>query len=155
MMIGIIATTMTIDDLLALPHGGGVSVSNHPFTYVGRSELKLDDDSHVFWLYSDDDELFSVSPDEEELVLFEQLEDEIEPDDSVFFRGKEYEFSYENAGKIVAVDGEASTEMDDRYLLSEYESSEGERLRLITNENTGEVTAYLGRTVSEDDLSEI
>ncbi len=146
---------MTIENLLDLPHGESVSVSNHPFTYVGRSELKLDDDSKVFWLYSDDDELFSVSPEDEELVLFEALEDEIEPDDSVFFRGKEYEFSYENAGKIVGVDGEASTEMDDRYLFSEYESAEGERLRLVTNENTGEIAAYLGRTVSEDDLSEI
>ena len=146
---------MTINDLLSLPLTESVSISNHPFTYVGRSELKLDDDSKVFWLYSDDDELFSVSPDEEELVLFETLEDEIEPDDSVFFRGKEYEFSYENAGKIISIDGDASTELDDRYLFSEYESAEGERLRLVTNENTGEVSAYLGRTVSEDDLSEI
>jgi hypothetical protein len=146
---------MTISDLLSIPLNESVSVSNHPFTYVGRSEFKLDDDSHVFWLYSDDDELFSVSPDEEELVLFEELEDEIEPDENVFFRGKEYEFSYENTGKIVSVDGEASTEIDDRYLFSEYESTEGERLRLVTNENTGDVTAYLGRIVSEDDLSEI
>ncbi len=146
---------MTIENLLALPLTQSVSISNHPFTYVGRSELKLDDDSKVFWLYSDDDEMFSVSPDDEDLVLFEELEDEVEPDDSVFFRGKEFEFTYENAGKIIAIEGDASTELDDRYLFSEYQSAEGERLRLITNENTGEVSALLGRTVSEDDLSEI
>lgn len=146
---------MTIKDLLSLELSGSVSVFNHPFTYVGRSELTLDDESVVYWLYSDDDEMLSVSPDEEELVLFEQLEDEIEADDSIFFRGKEYEFNYENAGKISDVDGTAETEMDDRYLFTEYQSAEGERLRLITNENTGEVSAYLGRTVSEDDLTEI
>lgn len=146
---------MTINDLLSLELSESVSISNKPFTYLGRSEVKLDDGSTVYWLYNDDDDLFSVSPDEEELVLFESLEDEIEPDDSVFFRGKEYEFSYENAGKISGVDGEADTELADRYMFSEYESPEGERLRLVTNENTGEVAAYLGRTVSEDDLSEI
>lgn len=146
---------MTISDLLALEHSESVSISNKPFTYLGRSEVKLDDGSKVYWLYNEDDDLFSVSPDEEELVLFEILEEDVEPDDTVFFRGKEYEFSYENAGKIVGVEGEADTELDDRYLFSEYESAEGERLRLITNENTGEVEAYLGRTVSEDDLSEI
>ncbi len=146
---------MTINELLSAELGGTVSVFNHPFTYVGRSELTLDDESTVFMLYSDDDEMLAISPAEEELILFESLEDEIEPDDSVFFRGKEYEFNYENAGKITGVDGAAETELDDRYLFSEYQSAEGERLRLVTNENTGEVTAYLGRTVSEDDLTEI
>ncbi len=146
---------MTINDLLSLELGGSVSVFNHPFTYVGRSELTLDDESTVYWLYSEDDEMLSVSPDDEELILFEALEDEIEPDDTVFFRGKEYEFNYENAGKISGVEGEAETEPDDRYLFTEYQSSEGERLRLVTNENTGEVSAYLGRVVSEDDLTEI
>jgi hypothetical protein len=146
---------MNITDLLSLELSESVSIANKPFTYVGRSQVKLDDGSTVFWLYNDDDDMLSISPDEEELVLFETLEDEFEPDDSVFFRGKEYEFTYENAGKISGVEGEADTELDDRYLFGEYESSEGEKLRLITNENTGEVTAYLGRTVSEDDLSEI
>ncbi|MBI5370370.1 DUF4178 domain-containing protein [Candidatus Uhrbacteria bacterium] len=146
---------MTIDDLLTIQPGARVSIANRPFSYVGRSGLKLDDDSIVYWLYGDDDELLSVTPDDEELVLFESLEDELEPDDSVFFRGKEYEFSYESAGKITQVEGEADTEMDDRYLFSEYQSPEGERLRIVTNENTGEVCAYLGHTISEDDLNEI
>lgn len=146
---------MTINNLLSLPLNDRVSVFNRPFHYIGRTELKLDDVSQMYWLYGENDTILSVSPDEEELILFETLEDEIEPDDSVFFRGKEYEFSYENAGKITGVDGQADTEPDDRYLFSEYESSDGEVLRLVTNENTGQVTGYLGRTVSEDDLSEI
>lgn len=146
---------MTINDLLSLPLGETVSVFNHPFTYVGRSEVTLDDDSKIYWLYNDDDEMLSVAPDEEELVLFEKQEDEVEPDDSIFFHGKEYEFSYEGAGNITNVDGEAETEPDDRYLFTEYQSAEGERLRLISNENTGDTDVYLGRTVSEDDLSEI
>mgnify|MGYP001565179059 FL=1 len=46
-------------------------------------------------------------------------------------------------------------ENDDRYLFNEYESSDGEKLRIVSNENTGETDAYLGRIVSEDDLNEI
>jgi len=146
---------MTTDELLSVEIGSRVSVFNRPFHYAGRTALMLDDGSQMFWLYGENDQLLSVSPDEEELILFEALEDEIESDDSVFFRGKEYEFSYENAGKISAVEGEADTEPDDRYLFSEYEATDGEVLRLVTNENTGQVAGYIGRTVSEDDLSEI
>ena len=146
---------MTINDLLSLELGDAVSVFNVPFTYVGRSEVTLDDHAKIFWLYNDDDEMLSVAPDDEELVLFEKQEDEVEPDDSVLFHGKEYEFSYEGAGNITNIEGKAETEQDDRYLFTEYQSAEGERLRLISNENTGETVVYLGKIVSEDDLSEI
>lgn len=146
---------MTIKDLLSLDLSESVSVFNQPFTYIGHSEVTLDDESKVFWLYSDSEEMLSVSPDDDELVFFEKLEDELESDETIFFRGKEYEFNYENAGKISAIDGETETEVDDRYLFTEYQSLEGERLRLISNENTGETLTYLGRIVSEDDLTEI
>jgi hypothetical protein len=146
---------MTLSELLSLPLGQTVSVFNQPFTYVGRADVNLDDGSKMHWLFDDEDGMLSVAPDEEELVLFDHLEDEIETDDSIFFHGKEYEFSYESAGKISESDGETEMETDDRYLFSEYESSDGEKLRIVSNENTGETDAYLGRIVSEDDLNEI
>ncbi len=146
---------MTIKDLLNLELGESVSVFNQPFTYSGRSEVTLDDDAKVYWLYDDEDRMLSVSPDDEELALFDRLEEEVEPDDSVFLHGKEYEFSYENAGKITAIDGKVETEQDDRYLFTEHIAADGERLCLISNENTGEAVVYLGKTVSEDDLTEI
>lgn len=146
---------MTIPDLLSIKPNDTVSVFNQPFTYVGRSEVKLDDGSIIYWLFNDEDGMFSVAPDDEELIVFDHLEQEVEADDSIFLQGKEYEFSYETAGKISTTDGESDMEQDDRYLFTEYESSDGERLRIVTNENTGETDAYLGRTVSEEDLNEI
>ena len=146
---------MTLSELLSLPLGETVSVFNQPFTYVGRSEVTLDDGSKMYWLFNDEDGMLSVAPAEEELVTFDHLEDEVEADDSVFLHGKEYEFSYEGAGKITSSDGESQMENDDRYLFNEYESSDGEKLRIVSNENTGETDAYLGRIVSEDDLNEI
>ncbi|MEK7615391.1 MAG: DUF4178 domain-containing protein [Patescibacteria group bacterium] len=146
---------MTIKDLLALELGESVSVFNQPFEYAGRSEVTLDDDAKVYWLFDDEDRMLSISPDDDELVLFDRLEEEVEADDSIFLHGKEYEFSYENAGKITDVDGSAETEQEDRYLFTEHQSADGERLRIISNENSGEAMVYLGKTVSEDDLSEI
>jgi len=146
---------MNIQELLLLPISETVSVFNQPFTYVGRVEITLDDGSKMYWLFNDEDGMLSVAPDEEELITFDHLEDEVEADDSVFLHGKEYEFSYEGAGKITSSDGESQMETDDRYLFNEYESSDGEKLRIVSNENTGETDAYLGRIVSEDDLNEI
>jgi len=146
---------MTLSELLSFPIGETVSVFNQPFTYVGRVEVILDDGSKMYWLFNDEDGMLSVAPDEEELITFDHLEDEVEADDSVFLHGKEYEFSYEGAGKITSSDGESQMETDDRYLFNEYESSDGEKLRIVSNENTGETDAYLGRIVSEDDLNEI
>jgi len=146
---------MNLTELLSLPLSETVSVFNQPFTYVGRVEVTLDDGSKMYWLFNDEDGMLSVAPDEEELITFDHLEDEVEADDSVFLHGKEYEFSYEGAGKITSSDGESQMENDDRYLFNEYESSDGEKLRIISNENTGETDAYLGRIVSEDDLNEI
>jgi hypothetical protein len=146
---------MNLQELLSLPLSETVSVFNQPFTYVGRVEVTLDDGSKMYWLFNDEDGMLSVAPDEEELITFDHLEDEVEADDSVFLHGKEYEFSYEGAGKITSSDGESQMENDDRYLFNEYESSDGEKLRIVSNENTGETDAYLGRIVSEDDLNEI
>jgi len=73
----------------------------------------------------------------------------------VLYQNKEYEFSYEDAGAVTGVDGDAETEEGDRYLFSDYESQDGRLIRLLSNENTGEVSAYVGQVVSEDDLSEI
>jgi hypothetical protein len=84
-----------------------------------------------------------------------QITEEIEPSEVILFQNKEYEFSYEDAGVVKQVDGDAFLEEEDRNGFSDYQSKDGETLRVITNENTGDAVSYFGRTVSEDDLSEI
>lgn len=146
---------MKISDLLAMELGESVSVANEPFTKIGQAEITLDDGTKMFWLFDDEDHMLSVAPKEDELVLFTQTTEEIEPSEIILFQNKEYEFSYEDAGVIKQVDGDARVEEEDRNGFSDYQSKDGETLRVITNENSGEVIAYSGRTVSEDDLSEI
>ncbi len=146
---------MKISDLLALELGESVSVANEPFTKMGQAELKLDDGTKMFWLYDDEDHMLSVAPEEDELMLFQQIQEEIEPSETILFQSKEYEFSYEDGGVIKHVDGDALVEEEDHNAFSDYQSKDGEIVRIITNDNSGEVMSYSGKTVSEDDLSEI
>jgi hypothetical protein len=146
---------MDMKTLLGLDLQEAVSVANKPFTYVGKSEVTLDDETVLYWFYDDDDAMLSIAPDDEELILFTKIEEEIEPDDSILYQSKEHEFSYEAAGTVTKVEGDSITEEEDRYLFSDYQSAEGQIVRLISNENTGEVSAFVGRVVSEDDVSEI
>jgi hypothetical protein len=146
---------MKISDLLAMELGESVSVANEPLTKIGQAEITLDDGTTMFWLYDDEDNMLSVAPKEDEIVLFHQITEEIEPSEVILFQNKEYEFSYEDAGVVKQVDGDAFLEEEDRNGFSDYQSKDGETLRVITNENTGDAVSYFGRTVSEDDLSEI
>jgi hypothetical protein len=146
---------MKISDLLAIELGESVSVANEPFTKIGQAEVTLDDGTKMFWLFDDEDHMLSVAPKEDEIMYFSQITEEVEPSEVILFQNKEYEFSYEDAGVIKEVNGDARVEEEDRNAFSDYQSKDGETLRIITNENSGEVIGYYGRTVSEEDLSEI
>ena len=147
---------MTIEQLLKLELGRSVSVFNEPFVYLGRAELDLEGGQKMIWFYNDGDGMLSVTPGDDELVIFEKIDEELEPDgEMILYQNKEYEFSYEDAGNVSALEGESITEDDDRYIFSDYESTDGKVLRVVSNENTGENGAYLGLVVSEDDLAEI
>lgn len=146
---------MKISDLLALELGESVSVANEPFTKMGQAEVKLDDGTKMFWLYDDEDHMLSVAPEEDELVFFQQIQEELEPSETILYQSKEYEFSYEDGGSVKHVEGDTLVEEEDHNAFSDYQSKDGETVRIITNDNSGEVISYAGRTVSEDDLSEI
>jgi len=146
---------MKIPDLLSYDLGESVSVANAPFTKVGQAHVHLDDGANMFWLYDDEDGMISVVPDEEELIYFQKIQEEIEPSETILFQSKEYEFSYEDGGVVKEIQGDALVEEEDHYVFSDYQSKDGETVRLITNETTGEVLGYVGHTVSEEDILEI
>lgn len=147
---------MNIKRLLKLQLGEAVSVFNDPFTYVGQAKIQLDSGHTLRWLYDDEEQLLSVDPKDDELILFEELEDELEPEDEIIvFQGKEYEFDYEDAGNVLETEGESDAEEDTRFLFSDYQAQGGEIIRLIENENTGETNVYMGRYVSEEDIIEM
>ena len=144
---------MTIDQIITAAIGSEYTVHNEPFAYAGRADLTLDGGDMRHWLYTADGDLLAVAPEDEEIILFKLLEEEIEPQgDTVVYGGKEYEFNYEDSGVVSLVDGDAAEESEDRLTFSEYQSEDGERIRLVTSENRSETSVYLGTTAVEEDI---
>lgn len=147
---------MNIKRLYKLKLGDVVTVFNKPFTYVGYAQIELDSGHRLRWLYDDEGRMLSVSPQDEEIILFHEIDEELEPEEEVLmYQGKEYQFDYEDAGNVLESDGEAVAEEEDRFLFSDYQMQGGEIIRLIENESTGESSAYVGTYASDEDVAEI
>jgi hypothetical protein len=147
---------MTIKELFKLKLGDALSVSKVPFTYVGHAQIELDGGAKLRWLYDDEGNLFSISPKDEEMVFLREIGDDVDPDgDTVVFKEKEYEFNSEETGTVMDTHGESVAETDETLLVSDYQTAEGEILRVVNNEATGENLVYLGKYVSEDDVAEL
>jgi hypothetical protein len=145
---------MDIPTLFKLEIGETVRISNEPLTLAGRSTITFEGGDELVWLFDEDERILSIAPEEEELFLFEKIDEEIEPDEEgIFFQGKEYEFHYKDTGVVTDVEGDVITEPDDNYTYMDYQAKNGEVLRIVSNENTGEIGVYIGNTASEDDLS--
>jgi hypothetical protein len=143
-------------DLTTLEVGQTISAYNKPFTCAGKVVIVLESGEEMIWLMSNQDTMISLVPNEEEYILFDVLEEEIEAThESQLFNGKEYEFNYEDAGRVSESAGEALADEDDHFQFSDYESDDGERMRVIVNQNTGDKSSFIGGVISEEDLREI
>lgn len=146
---------MTIAQLIRLAPDTNITVSNKPFACAGSCILSLDGDGKRSWIFEEDGGMLAVCAEDEEIISFESIDEEMEPEGGmILYRGKEFEFSYEDAGAVSKAAGDVEAEDDDRYAFSDYESDEGEIVRLVTNENTGEVKGFFGRMVVEEDIAE-
>ena len=144
---------MKLDQLLLLPLHADLMIDNEPFALAGKVTVELEGGDVRHWLFNTEGGLLSVSPDDEELVLFRSLDEEVEPEnETIGFQGKDYEFSYEDAGTVGVAEGITPVEADERYTFTEYESDDGETIRLVRNDNTGESIAFVGSVVGEEDI---
>lgn len=144
---------MTIAELLALKPNTSITVLNKPFHYVGTRTVSLDGDGTRAWMFEEDGAMLAVSPQDEEIIFFETIDEELEPQGGmILYRAKEFEFSYEDAGTVTKLTGDAEGEEDDRYGFSDYETDGGEVIRLVANENTGDAHSYFGVVVGEEDI---
>jgi hypothetical protein len=144
---------MKLDQLLSQSLGAELMVGNEPFALAGKATLELDGGDERHWLFNPEGGMLAVSPDDEELMLFRMLDEEVEPEnETVVHQGKDYEFSYEDIGTTGTTEGDAQVEDDERYAFTDYESDDGEVVRLVRNENSGETMAFLGSMVGEDDV---
>lgn len=140
---------MTIAEALKyLQEEQAIIVRDRTFEPQGLDEIVLESGESVFWAHSKDGTWLSLDPEGEEVILFEDLDEELEPEDEiVVYGGQDYEFSYES--KITLLTDDGGTIM----MMREFEGPSA-IIRLIEDESTGDTTASYGRKVNEEELQE-
>ncbi|HBK35018.1 hypothetical protein A2239_04350 [Candidatus Uhrbacteria bacterium RIFOXYA2_FULL_40_9] len=147
---------MDIKTLISLEPGDSVSAFNEPLHCTGKVKIILDGGDERYWLIDEEGGMLSLAPEDDEIILFGPVDEILEPQEEVILHGnKEYEFSYEDTGISKEVAGEVMAEADDHFQFSDYESTDGRIVRIVENQNTGEISRYEGQMISEEDISEL
>lgn len=120
-------------------------------TIINKVNLKTGESQ--YWIRSNDSVWLSIDPGSDEIRMFEDIDEELEPaDETVFYAGEDYELSYEADGKVFDEDGEQI----DIVEFKEYESQKGDVLRLTEYEVAADVIqSAIGWTITEADLQEV
>lgn len=145
---------MTIHDLYDLEIGDDISIANEPFHYVGHAEIELDNGQEMRWLYDKESRLLTITPSDDELMIFDPVEEELEPENEVIlYMNKEFEFSYQDAGITNNIIADTDMEEEGPFMFTDYQAAGGAVVRIISNTNTGESNTYVGAIVAEEDIS--
>ncbi len=141
---------MNIKDALArLQEEQAVIVKNLTFEPDTIDHAVLDTGESLYWVRDNSGRWLSIDIASEELTLFEETDEDVDPDDGlVVFRNKDYEFSYEGSGKLVDEDG---SELE-LVTFKDYEV-DGEVLRVIVSDVTGDRSVSIGTVVAEDEVA--
>ena len=87
----------------------------------------------------------SLAPEESR----KEADEDVDPSEAiVVFRNKDFEFSYEGKGNVIDEDGEVI----EPVTFKDFES-EGELLRVVISDVTGDRVVSIGQIVAEDDVS--
>ena len=126
-----------------------IVVRDKTFLPRGVEEARLETGEIVYWVYTKDGMWLSFDPDGEEILLFEDINEELEPeDDTVVYGGEDYEFSYEGVAKVDDADGGTTTG------FKEFQNADGDIVRIMEDEATGDKTYAFGVKITEEDLQE-
>src|SRR3989339_1301199 len=141
---------MTIAEVVsALQNDQPIVVRDKTFKVSTLEEIVLDTGEIVFWAHARDGLWLSVDPGSEEIKMFEDIDEEIEPeDDTVVYGGDDYEFSYE--GSATLKEDEAGGAMDFR----EFENANGGLIRITSYEATGDIVISRGTVLTEEEMQE-
>ncbi|MEK9157451.1 MAG: hypothetical protein AAB448_04995 [Patescibacteria group bacterium] len=140
---------MTIAEALTrVQQEQSIIVRDKTFEPTRADEIVLESGETVFWVRAKDGTWLSLDQEGEEVIQFEDIDEEMEPeDDIVVYGGQDYEFSYESKVTLLTDDG--GTIM----MMREFEGPSA-IIRLIVDESTGDTTASYGRKVNEEELQE-
>ncbi|MCR4312293.1 MAG: hypothetical protein NUV56_03340 [Candidatus Uhrbacteria bacterium] len=141
---------MTIAEVLSALHGDqSIVVRDKTFKPSLVEEIVLDTGEAVCWAHARDGLWLSVDPGSEEIKLFEDIQEELEPeDDTVVYGGDDYEFSYEGAATLK--DDDSGGHMSFR----EFENANGNIVRITEYQATGDVVTSYGNVLTEEEMQE-
>lgn len=141
---------MTISEVLsALQNDQPVVVRDKTFKPGTLEEILLDTKETVYWVHGRDGIWLSIDPESEEVKMFEDINEELEPeDDVVVYGGDDYEFSYE--GSATLKNDEAGGAMSFR----EFENANGNIVRITDYEATGDSVVSYGVVLTEEEMQE-
>ena len=141
---------MTIAEVIsALQNDATIVVRDKTFELRTLETAILDTGENVYWAYGSDGMWLSIDPGSEEIMQFEDLDEELEPeDDTVVYWGDDYEFTYE--GSATLKDDETAA----MYTFREFENTEGRRIRLTADEGNSTTSVAFGSLVTEEEIQE-
>lgn len=140
---------MTIKEAIsALKRDEAIVVGDTTFEPRELHQVTLETGETVYWARTASGSWLSLDPASDEIILFEDIDETLEPEDeTVVYGGEDYEFSYEGTATITGEEGDETV-----TTFREYESPSGELIRLLENESTGDITTSIGGKLTEDEL---
>ena len=142
---------MTIQEALDhLQNEQALLVNNFTFEPDTIDHAILTTGDSIYWIRNDSGRWLSVDVASDELILFEDVEEEVEPGEGlVVLRNKDYEFSSEGSGRLVDEEGVELETMS----FKDYEA-EGEVVRITESDVTGDRTVSIGLVIADDEVSQ-
>lgn len=141
---------MTIEEILSqVQQKHDVVVRDRTFHPRSIETVILDTGETLYWVHGDTAVWLSLDPGGEEIMQFEDINEELEPeDDTVVYGGDDYEFSYEGSATLKDDDTAAM------YRFREFENAGGKRIRLTEDEGNGDKRVSVGSVVTEEEVQE-
>ena len=128
-----------------------IVVAGKTFEPTSVEELRLETGETLYWVRDGADVWLSLDPSSEEVILFDQIEVEFDPnEDSQVHNGEDFEFSTEGEGKLTEEDEELDT-----IMFRDYEGPDSRILRLAEYVVNSEIIASIGQKVPEEELQEV
>jgi hypothetical protein len=135
--------------LEVLGNDNPIVLRDKTFQPRGVETVSLETGEKVYWVPSVEGVWLSLDPEGEEIILFEDIDEELEAeDDIVVYGGEDHELAYEGVATTSAEDGAKTMTFKD------YASADGEIVRIMEEETTGDKTAAYGVKLTEEDLQE-
>lgn len=130
-----------------------IAVNGRTITPASIEKVHMATGENQYWVRGDDSVWLSVDVDSDEVILFEDIDDELEPvDDVVPYGGEDFELSVEQSGKVLDDDDEQL----DVVVFNDYESKRGQIIRLTEYEvSEDKVDVAIGQVVTEEELQKV